>query len=192
VTSINRIVPAALIAVTLASAACAPQAATPAPPPSASASVIAFQGTVPAAALTLATQGFSCDPDPASPLPTRGSALDRIYTKICRKPAPGGQGTFIYLYGLRVGGSIVGIDIATDQAGSAGASSPEVTSAIALVFPASAAAAVQKTAADTIAAGYGTTRSLSPAVQVANRSQNGQVVVEIWGPEVVAGAASIK
>lgn len=192
-TSTARLGATALLGLALALAACSPAAARPAPTASAAVSAVAFQGTIQAAAGALAADGFSCDPDLASPRPSHGTALDMVYTKACRKPAAGGQGTFLVLYGLRTDGSIVGIDILTDQAGTAGASSPAVENALALVFPATAAAVVQKVIGDTMASD-GSAVQVTATVQVRNlthRSPNGALNVAVWGPEVVAAAASM-
>ena len=153
---------------------------------------LAFQGTISSAAAALTGAGFSCNPD-VSPRPSMGTPLDLIETKPCQKPVANGQGTFLTLYGRTNDGTIVGLDIMTDQAGPTGAASPEVRAALVVVFPVAAVSVVQNALADPRA--NGAPIQLTPAVRVRNLSRpspNGLLNLEIWGPAVVAASSLLK
>ena len=199
---------AVMLGLAAALGACSPQATAPSAP--ATAAPVAFSATVAPVVAALTARGFACDPapDPSAPARTFGTAMDKVMTRICRKPAnDSGQGTFVYLYMLRADMStVVGIDLLSDQAGPAGVSSPEVSGVIGLVFSAQDAAAVEEALAastaaasrpDSAAPTYGPVASVGAWMTVGSVSVESvpqpmaPVNLSIWGPEVVAAAAGL-
>jgi hypothetical protein len=191
--STARLAPPALLALILVLGACSPSAATPSTPSASAVSTVAFHGTGQALVDVLTTQGFTCDPESTGPLPTSGTAADKVYGRVCGDAPQDGPVTRLYLYELRSDGSLAGLSIfisgrVTDPAW-AQAAAQKLTSDLALVFPAPAVAVIS--AAITESAGDGQPRAVSPSVRVINLSpsQDGNTLVEIWGPEVVAADA---
>jgi hypothetical protein len=114
-----------------------------------------------------------------------------VFTAACRKgPIPGQvQGTFLTLYGLTTGQSVVGMDIQSDALGSDPASSSVVSGALAGVLSPDGAAAVASAISSRGAAETWTT--VSTNVSVRTRAAPLLFEIEVWGPAVTAAHEAI-
>jgi hypothetical protein len=172
----NRIV--GWLAAALIVAACGASPPTP--------HVIGFAAAMDGTVAALGADGYSCEENPAaSSGPAARPAIAAIRVANCRKAAPGAQGTFVTVYGLRADGTVAGIDVMTDQGGDDPARSPALLANVGRAFPAGDAVDVEA-AIRTLASRGGGNATVSDRVRVNVELAPLLFVTRIWGPEVVA------
>ena len=162
------------------------------PAPSATPRPVDFRGTVPDAIGRFEVDGFTCEINaPADASPGLPPAVVALFTASCRKgPAPGQvQGTFLTLYGLITGQSVVGMDIQSDALGSDPATSSVVSGALVNVLSPDGAAAVGSAIGSRGAAETWTT--VSASVSVRTRVAPLLFEIDVWGPAVTAAHEAI-
>jgi hypothetical protein len=162
------------------------------PAPSATPRPVDFRGTVADAVGRFEVDGFTCEVNaPADSSVKLPPEVLAVFTAACRKgPVPGQvQGTFLTLYGLTTGQSVVGMDIQSDALGSDPPSSSVVSGALAGVLSPDGAAAVASAIGSRGAAETWTT--VSASVSVRTRAAPLLFEIEVWGPAVTAAHEAI-
>jgi hypothetical protein len=137
--------------------------------------------------------GFTCEVNaPADSSMKLSPEVLALFTAACRKgPVPGQvQGTFLTLYGLTSGQSVVGMDIRSDALGSDPASSSVVSGALADILSPDGAAAVGS-AIGSRGAADPTWTTVSANVSVRTRAAPLLFEIEVWGPAVTAAHEAI-